>query len=106
MKTYSEFKTSLAESAQEKAKLDEMFGIPNVVAGMFMFAVRTAGVVHAYLSRNKNAIARLEWDAHIDSDEKNIVNARHLPPTEQPADLVREFHTRFPGAKIEFEVVQ
>ena len=106
MKTYNEFKTSLAESAQEKAKLDEMFGIPNVVAGMFMFAVRTAGVVHAYLSRNKNAIARLEWDAHIDSDEKDIMNARHLSPTEQPADLVQQLHKRFVGAKIEFEVVQ
>ena len=106
MKTYSEFKTSLAESTQEKAKLDEMFGIPNVVAGMFMFAVRTAGVVHAYLSRNKKAIARLEWNAHIDSDEKDMINARHLSPTEQPADLVRQLHKRFVGAKIEFEVVQ
>ena len=97
MKSFNEYNTDI----------NEMFGIPNNVAGMFMVAVLSQGIANVYLSKNKKYLAKVELDAHIDHDEKNIINLTHLSKTDQPTDVIQDIRRRLGNKveKIKFEVI-
>ena len=92
---------------KEETDLDEMFGIPNKIAGMFMLATVLSDGVHVVLSKNKDSIAKLEWAAYASDLNPKYIFRDHLSKTEEPMGLIRYLRQKFGSAAIhiEFEVV-
>lgn len=92
---------------KEETNLDEMFGIPNKVAGMFMLVTVLSDGVHVVLSKNKDSITKLEWNAYASNLNPKNIFKDHLSKTEEPIGLIHYLKQRFgsSAAHIEFEVV-
>ena len=95
----------LAESLGNTSEVNEMFGMPNRVAGMWMVALLTAGgLLQVYFSKNKKSLVSPEHYAYVAGEIKGR-SMTHLPNDAKPETVISDLRRAFKPSKIEVEVL-
>jgi hypothetical protein len=98
--TFSEYSRGNAEKS-----IEEMFGIPNKVAGMWMLALlMQGGVLQVYFTKDKKSLLTPEHYAYVAGHIKGR-NMTHLPNDAKPETVLHDLRTAFNPSKIKIEVV-
>jgi len=102
MKSYREFIRDVEGSKDDS--IDEMFGIPNKVAGMWMLAMLVGGSLQIYFSKDKKNLADPEHRAFV-QDTPSGWTMKHLGKDAKPEEVIHDLRVAYRPSKIEIEVV-
>lgn len=102
MKSYREFVADVERSSG--GSIDEMFGIPNKVAGMWMVAMLVGGVLQVYFSKDKKNLASAEHQAFVQGTPSGWT-MKHLGKDAKPEEVIHDLRVAYRPSKIEIEVV-
>ena len=102
MKSYREFVADAERSSGRP--IDEMFGIPNKVAGMWMVAILVGGVLQVYFSKEKKNLAGPEHQAFMQGTPSGWTMKR-LGNDAKPEEVIHDLRVAYRPSKIEIEVV-
>lgn len=102
MKSYREFMVDAGRSSG--GSIDEMFGIPNKVAGMWMVAMLVGGVLQVYFSKDKKNLVGAEHQVFVQGPPSGWT-MKHLGKDAKPEEVIHNLRVAYRPSKIEIEVI-